>query len=93
MCVCVYVCLCVCSITNIGQYIHKYRKFFINKKWKNSAMNCEAYFSVESVSSYHRIVTAKIRLSLRKNPQHELRPPNTMTEPFLTTEILEINMY
>ena len=39
----------------------------INKKWKNSAMNCEAYSSFESVSSDHRIVTAKIRLSLRKN--------------------------
>ena len=40
---------------------------FINKKWKNSAMNCEAYSSSEGVSSDHRIVTAKIRLSLRKN--------------------------
>ena len=39
----------------------------INKKWKNSAMNCEAYSSFEGVSSDHRIVTAKIRLSLRKN--------------------------
>ena len=40
---------------------------FINKKWKNSAMNCEAYSSFEGVSSDHRIVTPKIRLSLRKN--------------------------
>ena len=39
----------------------------INKKWKNSAMNCEAYSSFEGVSSDHRIVTAKLRLSLRKN--------------------------
>ena len=39
----------------------------INKKWKNSAMNCEAYSSFEGVSTNHRIVTAKIRLSLRKN--------------------------
>ena len=39
----------------------------INKEWKNSAMNCEAYSSFESVPSDHRIVTAKIRLSLRKN--------------------------
>ena len=30
-------------------------------------MKCEAYFSFESVSSDHRIVRAKIRLSLRKN--------------------------
>ena len=39
----------------------------INKKWKNSAMNCEAYSTFEGVSTDHRIVTAKIRLSLRKN--------------------------
>ena len=39
----------------------------INKKWKNSAMNCEAYSSFEGVSTDHRIVTAKIRLNLRKN--------------------------
>ena len=30
-------------------------------------MNCEAYSSFERVSTDHRIVTAKIRLSLRKN--------------------------
>ena len=39
----------------------------INKKWKNSAINCEAYSPFECVSSDHRIVTAKIRVSLRKN--------------------------
>ena len=39
----------------------------MNKKWKYSAMNCEAYSSFKGVSSDHRIVTAKIRLSLRKN--------------------------
>ena len=41
--------------------------FFINKKLKNSAINCEAYSSSESESSDHRIVTAKIQLNLRKN--------------------------
>ena len=40
---------------------------FINKKWKNSAMNCEAYSSFECMSSDHQIVTAKIRRSLQKN--------------------------
>ena len=39
----------------------------INKKWKNSAINCEAYSSFEGVSSDHWIVTTKIRLSLWKN--------------------------
>ena len=33
---------------------------FINRKWKNSAMNYEAYSSFEGVSSNHRIVTAKV---------------------------------
>ena len=40
---------------------------FINKKWNNSAVNCEAYSSFEGISSDHWIVTAIIRLSLRKN--------------------------
>ena len=40
---------------------------FINRKWKNSAMNCKAYSSFEGVSSDHRIITAKLRLSRRKN--------------------------
>ena len=40
---------------------------FRNRKWKNSAMNSESYSTFEGVSSDHRIVTAKIRLSLRKN--------------------------
>ena len=39
----------------------------MNKKWNNSALNCKAYSSFEGVSSDHRIVTAKIRLSLRRN--------------------------
>ena len=38
---------------------------FINKKW-NSAMNYEEYSSFYGVSFDHRIVTEKIRLSLRK---------------------------
>ena len=40
---------------------------FINKKWKNSAMNCKAYSSFDGESSDHWIVTAKIWLRLQKN--------------------------
>ena len=40
---------------------------FINRKWKNCTMNCEANSSFEGVSSEQRFVTAKIRLSLRRN--------------------------
>ena len=39
----------------------------MNKKCINSALSCEAYSSFEGMSSDHRIVTAKIRLSLRRN--------------------------
>ena len=38
-----------------------------NKKWINSTLNCKAYSSFEGVSSNHRIVTAKICLSLHRN--------------------------
>ena len=39
----------------------------INKEWINSTFNSEAYSSFKDVSSDQWIVTAKIRLSLRKN--------------------------
>ena len=35
---------------------------------KYSVLNCEAYSSLESVSSDHQIVMAKIRLRQQKNP-------------------------
>ena len=37
----------------------------INKKWQNSALDCEAYNTMISVGSDHRPCTAKLRLSLR----------------------------
>ena len=37
---------------------------FINKKWKNSTMNCETCSFFEGVSSDHQIFTAKIRRRL-----------------------------
>ena len=39
----------------------------INNKWKNSALNCEAYSTSCTVGAEHRIVTAKVRLSLRQS--------------------------
>ena len=39
----------------------------INKKWINSVQNCEAYHSLEGISTDHRIVLLKIKLSLRAN--------------------------
>ena len=39
----------------------------INGKWKNSALNCEAFDNFYTAGSDHRIVTAKVRLSMREN--------------------------
>ena len=39
----------------------------MNKKWINSALNCEAYSSFEGVSSNKGIFTVKMFLSLCKN--------------------------
>ena len=44
----------------------------VNFKWKNSILNTEAYSSFDSVGSYHRIVTARVQLSLRAT-----KPPTT----------------
>ena len=43
----------------------------VNKKWKNSVHNVEAYNSFSNMGSDHRLVTARMRLSLRtsKTPQ------------------------
>ena len=45
----------------------------INKKWKSTVKNCQAYSSFSSIGSDHRIVTAKLKLSLRtsKAPRRE----------------------
>ena len=40
---------------------------YIYKEWLNNALNCEAYSYFEEVTSDHKIVSAKIRLNLRKN--------------------------
>ena len=39
----------------------------VNKKWKNSVHNVEAYNMFSSIGSDHRVVVAKIKLSLRMN--------------------------
>ena len=39
----------------------------VRKKWQNSMMNSQAYNCFASTGSDHRIVTARVRLSLRAN--------------------------
>ena len=43
----------------------------VNRKWRNSVKNVEPYSSFSSVGSDHRIVTAKVKLSLRSNKKGE----------------------
>ena len=45
----------------------------IRKKWMNSVKNSEAYNSFSSIGSDHRIITAKIKLSLRSNKKRTKR--------------------
>ena len=47
----------------------------VNRKWINSLMNCETYSTFEGVCSDHRIVSAKIRLSLRANKPKAVSSP------------------
>ena len=37
----------------------------VNRKWRNSVKNVEAYNSFSSMGSDHRIVCARVKLSLR----------------------------
>ena len=39
----------------------------MRKKWRNSITNVEAYSTFSSIGSDHRIVSSKVRLSLRAN--------------------------
>jgi exonuclease III len=52
----------------------------INKKWKNSAINCEAFNSF-TVDSDHRIVTATLKLKLRANKK---KPPQVRRHEWST---------
>ena len=49
----------------------------INIKWNNSDKNCRAYNSFISAASDHRIISANIRLRLRKNNRNLVKS-NTM---------------
>ena len=55
----------------------------INTKWKNSALNCEAYNTFSTVGSDHRIVTAKLRLSLRQSKSSTIKKSDTIGVNFL----------
>ena len=71
-------------------FIYTLDYILINKKLIDSTVNCEANTSFESVSSYHNIVTAKIRPSLRRNIK-QLKPL-VRNGPYLQIKISAINI-
>ena len=64
------------------------RAGFATPETRNT-LNCEVYSSFEGISSDHRNVTAKIRLSLHRNKKQS--KPLITTGPHLPIEILAIN--
>ena len=58
----------------------------VNRKWKNSVKDVEAYSSFSSLGSDHRILTAKIKLSLRMKKSAPRKIPydwSALNEPDL----------
>ena len=52
----------------------------INKKWRNTVKNCKTYSTFSSIGSDHRVVTAKLKLSLHttKAPRREVHDWNIL---------------
>ena len=46
----------------------------LRNKWRNSTKNCEAYNNFSSIGSDHRILTSKIKLSLRATKRQKSQP-------------------
>ncbi|XP_072036995.1 uncharacterized protein [Amphiura filiformis] len=55
------------TFTSTGGNKYQLDYILIRRKWRNSLQNAEAYNTFASVGSDHRIVSARIRLSLRKS--------------------------
>ena len=54
---------------------HQLDYIVVNRKWKNSQMNCEAYSTFSSVGSDHMMVSLHIRLSLRAPKSNPTKKP------------------
>ena len=50
-----------------GGYKSQIDYIIIRKKWRNSLLNADSYNSFSSIGSDHRIMSARIRLSLEAN--------------------------
>ena len=65
---------------------------FINKKWNNSTLNCEAYSSFEGSPPITELSRQKYDWAYERM-QPEQQPLYTMTAPCLLTGILDINIH
>ena len=61
----------------------------INKKWLNSVRNCEAFHSLEGISTDLRIVSLRIKLSLRANKKKSYRKITYNWEHLINNEDLQ----
>ena len=52
-------------ISDMKRLMSQVNYILINQKWKNSTKNCEAYSSLSSIGSNHRIVSTKMKISFR----------------------------
>ena len=55
------------KFVSLGGNKYQLDYILVHKKWKNGLLNAEAYSTFASVGSDHRIVSARMRLSLRKS--------------------------
>ena len=65
----------------------------VRKKWINSVKNSRAYSSFNSVLSDHRIVSAKIQLSLRTQKKKPGNPMNHIDWPLVFSDASLTNSY
>ena len=61
----------------------------INKKWKNSALDCQSYNTYSSLSSDHRPCNVKVRLSLRANKVKKSRQPKYDWSKLITDDTIK----
>ena len=58
----------------------------VRHKWINSVKNCRAYSSFDSILSDHRIVSARIQLSLRTQKKKQGNPMSQVDWPLVTSD-------
>ena len=72
--------------------LHQIDYILVRSKWRNSVKNCEAYSSFSPLNSDHRVVTARVSLSLRSTkPDNGMRVEKYIWSDLATDEELQKN--